>query len=685
MAKALEFTSLDFFDEKDTLIALSFSSIDFREIGKRKGSFSKTVKMPSTKKNDAFFGYSFEVSSESHFDPLIKIPIKITEINFFGTLKLKSVDLENDRVQSYSVNIFGDLANWVSLIGQGTLRELTHHGSHTLSKQTIKDSWNNTGLSGDFVYPLISYGNFLQDGVPQTNVVISQVRPAFFVLPLIRQIFKEVGFTFIDTDIKNSKFRDTILPYTSKEMKVVKDLLLVEADRENETDILNDFRNDNIAVSVVSIDTILFENEIVDNENLFNLSSSTYVAPATDRYTVFISINVDFNIGASAQSLLGTAELGLRHTSVLGIRVFPISATTQIRTGGPNSGRILFKTESIQLATDDTLQLVMITTIEPPRFAGSPNILSSITMNSGFMSINPLNATLTTGGVIDHALNVQNIKKIDLLTEILNFGNFRIVTNNDDNTVEFIQEENFLLNETEDWTDKLDQSKKSTISLIQNNGAKELEWNFQNDTDDNILQDSADRNDIEWGRKRVQLQSEYRKGSQIIKSSIFSATIDGTGRGLRLPVMSTQDIPEDGIISAGAFETNFENRILIYDGLRTGGWTLDGELQSEYPFSYFVTEDFSLQWDNISDLLKPTRFTTPNQDQGLVDRFYTKVIERLNNSKILSAWFYLTEKDISDLNFRKSKTVNGVQYYLNKVKDYKLNTNRPTRVELISK
>ncbi len=68
MAKALEFLELDFFDPKKVLMAVSYGSVDFREIGKRKGTFSKTIKMPATKRNDAFFGYSFEVSSEGNFD-----------------------------------------------------------------------------------------------------------------------------------------------------------------------------------------------------------------------------------------------------------------------------------------------------------------------------------------------------------------------------------------------------------------------------------------------------------------------------------------------------------------------------------------------------------------------------------------------------------------------------------------
>ena len=119
MAKSLEFLELDFHDPKEVLIAVSFGSVDYRNIGQRKGTFSKTIIMPSTKVNDAFFGYSFDVNNESYFDSKIRVPITISEIEFNGTLQLKSIESINGVVSSYSVNIFSDIADWVSLIGEG--------------------------------------------------------------------------------------------------------------------------------------------------------------------------------------------------------------------------------------------------------------------------------------------------------------------------------------------------------------------------------------------------------------------------------------------------------------------------------------------------------------------------------------------------------------------------------------
>ena len=55
MAAILDLFELDLNDPDKISIPLNFSSVDYRDIGKRKGTFSRTIKMPSTKRNDAFF------------------------------------------------------------------------------------------------------------------------------------------------------------------------------------------------------------------------------------------------------------------------------------------------------------------------------------------------------------------------------------------------------------------------------------------------------------------------------------------------------------------------------------------------------------------------------------------------------------------------------------------------------
>ena len=74
MAEKLNVYELDKFNPNDFFIPLTFSVADFRDISTRNGNFSKTIEIPSTKKNDSLLGHSFDISVEGFFDRNKKQP-----------------------------------------------------------------------------------------------------------------------------------------------------------------------------------------------------------------------------------------------------------------------------------------------------------------------------------------------------------------------------------------------------------------------------------------------------------------------------------------------------------------------------------------------------------------------------------------------------------------------------------
>jgi hypothetical protein len=682
MAKSLEFLELDFHDPKEVMIAISYGSVDYRDIGKRKGTFSKTIKMPSTKVNDAFFGYSFDVNNTGHFDNKIRVPIVISEIEFNGTLQLKSVEIINGNVSSYSVNIFSDIADWVTLIGEGTLRDLKHHSKHTLSKEVIIDSWVNKGSDSDYVYPLINYGNFLQDRPSGFDVNVSFWRPAFFALPLIRQTFKEAGFKFIDTGLINAGFENYILPFTSKEVKINDLKISALKNKSNDVTFTNTSKD-----SVVKFHTLGFLGESSDfPSESFNHTLGIFIPPSTDTYDISVDgyrflVNSESTriVGGSDGRKNGDMRIVFGRVDGTGEKIELTPPGDYFENKGKSSTQVILKGAASPQLQKGIPYRIFLQIDMLKRSDVTVDMRNSTGGIDSTIEITPRLSSLVTGSVIDHSLFVQNIKKIDLLSDIINQGNFRILTDNRAKTVEFIRRDEFLQQNTEDWSSKLDQSRPSTITHIQNEGAKELTWEYSNDSEDGFVSDTSERLDVNWGTKKVVLDSEYRKGVSNVYTSVFSSTLDGSSMSLKMPVMSTQKIIQGEPILRGSFETSFENRCLIYGGLRSGSVTVDGLFNSQYPYCFFVDSNFSLQWDSLSD------FYDGATDTGLIDRNYSTSIRQLNNSKLLTAWFNLNELDISNLNFRTAKSINGTHYYLNKVTDYLVNNNQPTKVELISR
>lgn len=85
-------------------LSLTFSISDIRDINARKGSFSKTFKIPATKNNNQLYKSVYIVNSTTTNNLSSKKPCRILINNLYsitGLLQLKSVGL-SDKPQFYS-------------------------------------------------------------------------------------------------------------------------------------------------------------------------------------------------------------------------------------------------------------------------------------------------------------------------------------------------------------------------------------------------------------------------------------------------------------------------------------------------------------------------------------------------------------------------------------------------------
>jgi hypothetical protein len=133
-----------------------------------------------------------------------------------------------------------------------------------------------------------------------------------------------------------------------------------------------------------------------------------------------------------------------------------------------------------------------------------------------------------------------------------------------------------------------------------------------------------------------------------------------------------------GSLDTGVKSTNFSPRILLWGGMKSGTFFSNGIKMTQYPYCYFTRwsgDRFTLSYADVS----------PSGFPGIVSRYYTQTIRSLNNSKMLKGYFWLDEYDITTLDFGRPIMVNDVQYYINKVIDYRVGGNQPTQVELISR
>ena len=203
--------------EADTLgdidVEFTFSVADISDIERRNTSFSKTLTLPSTARNQQLFGNIFDISVSNtiiaganigqNFNPAnqAKAQIFLDNVKIFdGVLRMSKISNKSGDIV-YEVNMFGRLRDILDALGDLTLADLNFDDyDHTYNQANIEASWARTEwVSGaqNYVYPLVDYGYSANN----INYPLKNFKPAVFVTEILERIFEEAEF-----EIKEPKF-----------------------------------------------------------------------------------------------------------------------------------------------------------------------------------------------------------------------------------------------------------------------------------------------------------------------------------------------------------------------------------------------------------------------------------------------------------------------------------------------
>jgi len=213
-------------------LSLTFSISDIRDINARKGSFSKTFKIPATKNNNQLYKSVYIVNSTSTNNLSSKKPCRILINNLYsitGLLQLKSVGL-SDKPQFYSCVFYGDNVGWATAIGEKLLKDLGTDGDSwdnlkgagtgknlEINKTGITSTWvqdnaihkngNQTTNDIALVYPITSYGDFNPSGEARTIQLLETARE------YLDQSNNKVGYVGFNNDGFNYNTPDPVVDW----------------------------------------------------------------------------------------------------------------------------------------------------------------------------------------------------------------------------------------------------------------------------------------------------------------------------------------------------------------------------------------------------------------------------------------------------------------------------------------
>lgn len=693
---------------EDISMEFTYQIDDIREFATRETNFSKTIVLPGTSNNNKQFGYVFEFGSENFYESSqsnvgynfnasksAACVIYVDRVQIFqGSLRLLEMIVDNGTVE-YEVSVFGELGGLVQAIGNTKLEQLDFSAYDTeWTVANIEASWEYaTGVqvSGVTVtgyypgsglyFPLIDYGNL---SVSKDDWDFRAMRPALYAKEIIDKIITNAGYTY-DCDFFNSQlFRRLIIPNNQKSIRNFTSLgLKANADAATYTNV------GNISWTEVNIGDF----SLNAPDTIFTYNSATAFTG-----TLYVELQGE------------VLEAG----TYLDIQVRKNGTAIYTHTNSPNVGDIISMVADLTnqvFNQNDTLSVYINTDI---RGLG-------ITLFEGYLTLTsstPQYVTVGYGETIQINDTIpRGIFQVDFFSSIVKMFNLYVIEStskdkhvtivpyidyyedalellitDDFTTLFLVDQTNALLLESSsvtsrDFTYKLDRSKPYRLKPMAELNGRYFEFKYKQDSD-YYNEQYFKKYSIGYGDRLEDTGYEFAKDKQTAEV-VFSATplvgYDGEDKVFSTIFKLNNNVEDPTEHVIRILQAKKITEVNPWD-IKNGGSTLESGL-TYYGYAGHLDDPDVPQTDINFGAPNELYFELVSQypSANLFNGFWSDYVAEITDkdSKLLSAYFRLTEMDIYGLNFARLIYLDGALWRLNKIIDYNPMIQDTTQVELL--
>jgi hypothetical protein len=668
--------------EADTLgdidVDFTFSVADVSDIERRNTSYSKTIILPNTAKNQSLFGNIFDISVNNdyyeedvnigvNFNPAkqAKAQIFLDNVKIFdGVLRMSKINSREGDI-TYEVNMFGRLRDILHELGDKTLAELNFADyDHVWNRTNIQNSWNRTEWvegAQNYVYPLVDYGY----SVDSITYPIKNFKPAVFVTEILKRIFSEANFQLTAPFFESFYFRKLLLITAEKTIT-----------RESTT-LLNQTTN-------------LFQQEVTTDPDFTHLLGFTSVETSgftiTNSGTRFtwnkaqpLNTGLNLNFKIFLEALQGYTD-NVWTVSVLknGSEVLYSSKLVSFISAGQIYAWDVSISGGIDLALNDYFEIRL--TGEVAGSGTNTQLQTEVVIQPGgtFKIGNtvPVAVELEEGDTMKIGYTLpKSMKQRDFLKSIISMYNLYVTQDRlRTNVLEIVPYNEFyrtFKDQALDWSDKLDQSQDITITPLSELSAKEYRLTFDDDSDYWSTSYKTKFNEA-YGESRTIIDNDFILDTKTVKV-VFSPPV------MREQVAGRIMIHLYKVENGVKVPDNFKPRIAYWKPqVECPSWNIgyaSGNIAyTTYPYAGHLDDPIEPQTDVLFSFPREVYFSIGlyPQNNNLYTEYYEGLITSIGdrNSRLLEGYFYLTPTDISNLDFRTIVKV-GVHYFqLEKVDKY---------------
>ena len=669
--------------EADTLgdidVEFTFSVADVSDIERRNTSYSKTITLPNTAKNQSLFGNIFDISVNNDFyeeDVNIGVnfnPAKQAQAQIFldnvkifdGVLRMMKINSKDGEI-TYEVNMFGRLRDILHELGDKTLADLDFSDyDHTWNRTSIENSWTRTEWvdgASNYVYPLVDYGyGYFFDSM---TYPIRNFKPAVFVSEILKRIFDEAQFQVNAPFFNSFYFRKLLLITAEKTMTKESTTLLSQ--------------NTNLYIESVTNDPTY--SHLLTFQNVE--ASGFSVNVTGDRFTWTKTQSLNTGLTFTAKISLTALQAYSENVWTINIKKNGTDVLSASRNVNFTQQGQLFVWDvdisgGVTLNTNDYFEVELTGEV----IGGGYNVnleTQVVIQPGGSLKIGntvPVAVELEEGDTMKIGYTMpKSMKQRDFLKSIISMYNLYVTQDRlRTNVLEIVPYNDFYQtykDQALDWTAKLDQSQEITITPLSELSAKEYRLTFDDDSD-------------YWSNSyKTKFNEAYGESRTVIDNDFVLET--KTVKVVFAPPVMREEVAGQIIIHLYKVETgrkvpdNFKPRLAYWKPqVECPSWNIAYEAGN-------IAYDYYPYAGHLDDPILPTNdvlFANPREvyfsigvypGVNLYTEYYHGLITSIGdrNSRLLEGYFYLTPTDISNLDFRKIVKIGNHYFQLEKVDKY---------------
>lgn len=707
-----------------TIAPLTFSVADARKPEKRNRNRSKTIKVKGTASNLKALSRAYNLALKAsvvgfEFNPNDEITAKIRRNGiwiFDGVANLLETEINNG-VYTFNFQIFGKSIGLFEKLGEKTLAELDwSEYDHALTISNVELSWdtsvvldgtptsNFTGTNPQgwgYLYGLINFGYAANELTPKTNELI----PYFYLKEALEKCFAVGGYTITGGWIDLALTKRIVFGSGGGD-RILLTALEIAARLVNFT-ITGSVSEElpNFGYYLTNNGDKVYKYHGVQLNKMSDISPFAITLVNDDRFQMDESTG-QVTIGS-------TGNYNINFTVELNVTLMDLTEATiwenvntyfylRVKKNGTNFNQVTaFRTATGSFSFSAINQSLLFAG-DVLEFYIEHNYLWNGAVTTGnaiplanldyeivtaSLTITSINGLLAEGDTVECGRWMPDMKCRDFVNDCILLGNLYFSEPNDDNEIRIESFADYYgtTAAAENYSKKLDYSKKITIQTSVGIEGKNYKWKFAEDRDawkDYYFKTwGSDYGDLDYT-----IPTTFKKGEKIYQLN-FAQSIPVINGSCVIP----QIVKKDPITSATTPHKG-KPRIFIYNKLQTGDWSLlnsttgAATVETSYPqfhhLNNLTTPTFDLNFGvPIETYFNATAYTTNN----LFAANYETQIKELTSidSKFFKAFFKINERNLIGEFMSRLVNIEGVVYRKNLIQDFDATGYQTTLMELI--